>query len=96
MAIEKKTKGLQAVTMELEEAPGKEVFVVGSFNNWQMTDKMTYRPGNGVYSCCLFLEPGTYQYKFVVDGELRLDCNNPCFVPNGSGTLDNEITVEDK
>ena len=95
-ATEKKSTGLRAVTFELEDAPGKEVFLAGSFNNWQMTDKMTYKPKDGVYSRRLLLEPGKYQYKFVVDGEWRLDGNNSCFVPNGFGELNSEITVEEK
>ena len=95
-ATEKKSTGLRAVTFELEDAPGKEVFLAGSFNNWQMTDKMTYREKDGVYSRRLLLGPGKYQYKFVVDGEWRLDGSNSCFVPNGFGELNSEITVEEK
>ena len=95
-AAVKKSTGLRAITFELEDAPGKEVFLAGSFNNWQMTDKMIYKQKDGVYSRRLLLGPGKYQYKFVVDGEWRLDGTNSCFVPNGFGELNSEITVEEK
>ena len=95
-ATEKKSTGLRAVTFELEDAPGKEVFLAGSFNNWQMTDKMKFDQKRNRYFLRKYLYPGTYQYKFVVDGEWRLDGNNSCFVPNGFGELNSEITVEEK
>jgi len=44
-----------------------EVFLAGDFNNWNPTDlKLTEK--NGIYEINLFLEEGTYCYKFVVDG----------------------------
>ena len=39
------------------------------------------------------MEPGDHQYKFVVDGEWRLDAANPNFVPNDFGTLNSLLTV---
>ena len=44
----------------------------------------------------MMLEPGTYEYKFVVDGEWKLDSNNPNFAPNDLGTLNSVLVVESK
>ena len=49
---------------------------------------------DGVYVGILMLEPGTYEYKLVVNGEWRIDENNPNFVPNVLGTLNSVIVVE--
>ena len=36
------------------------------------------------------------QYKFVVDGQWRLDGSNGCFAPNGFGELNSVLKVEPK
>ena len=64
----KRTSCRRAVDFVFEDAPGKEVFLAGSFNNWQMTTPMSDKKIPGVYTRRLLLEPGEYQYKFVVNG----------------------------
>lgn len=86
----------RAIVFEFEDAPGKEVFLAGSFNNWQMTTPMSDRKSPGHYTRRVLLEPGEYQYKFVVNGEWRLDSGNPCFAPNGFGELNSLLKVEPK
>ena len=76
---QKKVSSRRAITFTYEDAPGKEVFLSGSFNNWQLTTQMN-----------------EYQYKFVVDGQWRLDGNNGCFAPNGFGELNSVLKVEPK
>ena len=85
--------GRRSVTFVCEDAPGREIFVAGSFSNWEPKCRLTDRAGSGKYSCRILLEPGEYQYKFVVDGEWRLDAANPNFVPNDFGTLNSLLTV---
>ena len=41
----------------------------------------------------LFLYPGTYEYKFRVDGEWKNDPENPLICPNCFGTRNNFILV---
>ena len=84
------------VVFSCEDAPGRRIFVAGSFCNWEPKYCMTDRDGNGKYSCRIMLEPGEYQYKFVVDGEWRLDAANPNFAPNDFGTLNSLLTVAPK
>ena len=88
-----KASGRRSVTFVCEDAPGRQIFVAGSFNGWEPKNRLTDRSGNGKYSCRILLEPGEYQYKFVVDGEWRLDAANPNFVPNDFGTLNSLLTV---
>jgi hypothetical protein len=59
------------------DAPGaKNVFLVGDFNNWNPTlEKMD--GSDGAFEVYLFLLPGSYRYKFVVDGEWVVDPDNP-------------------
>ena len=50
--------------------------------------------GTGTYSCTVCLKPGTYEYKFIVDGQWLMDPGNQNFVPNDQGSLNSVIVVE--
>ena len=54
---------------------------------------MKDKDNSGVYRCRLLLEPGEYQYKFLVDGQWRTDSSNPDFVPNEYGSLNSVLVV---
>ncbi len=64
-------------TFRLESNPNAgRVALAGDFNGW--TDwRHLMRWENGAWVVSLDLEPGTYQYKFVVDGVWLLDPANP-------------------
>ena len=72
-----------AVAVDEEEtvftivAPGAErVFLVGDFNAWNETlDRMVARDGR--FEIRLFLLPGRYGYRFVVDGKAVADPDHP-------------------
>jgi len=79
-----------AVRVEQDEvifsikAPGaSEVFVMGDFNRWNPTLEKLEANGD-VFEVRLFLVAGEYRYKFVVDGEERVDPDNPGPVERGS------------
>ena len=95
-AATEKKPARRSIQFTLEDAPGRQVFVAGCFSNWEPKHKLTDREGRGVYTARIQLAPGEYQYKFVVDGEWRLDAANPNFVPNSFGTLNSLLKVTDK
>ncbi len=86
----------RAVCFELNEQPGCKVLLAGSFNNWQPSRAMSDKNGDGVYRCRMLLAPGIYHYKFIVDGEWRLDPANPNFQPNDFGSLNSVLEVKEK
>ena len=94
--VTKKVSARRAVTFEFEDAPGKEVFLAGSFNNWQIEKELKDRENSGIYRCQLRLLPGEYQYKFIVNGNWCLDAENPNFTTNNFGTLNSLLTVSEK
>lgn len=78
-------------------APGaSEVLVSGSFNDWAsdatgalaMTDT-----GGGAWQASAVLEPGTWKYKFVVDGEWIADPANPDTAPDGFDGVNSVLEV---
>lgn len=83
------------VTFTVRAEAGKAVYLAGCFNQWNPTGKkMTDKKKDGVYSTTVKLAPGTYEYKFVVDGVWCADPENTDFVKNDCGTLNSVITVK--
>lgn len=68
------------------ETPAKTVQVVGTFNDWDpATGKM--QKVKGQWRKRINLQPGRYEYKFVVDGQW---CNDP----DASEAVTNEFGSE--
>ena len=57
-------------------ADAKVVAVAGDFNNWNQSQFLFAREG-GEWVCRVRLPAGTYQYKFIVDGNWLIDPSNP-------------------
>lgn len=69
-----------------------EVYLVGQFNNWDpKADRMS--KAKGTFQRRKQLEPGVYEYKFLVDGEWHTDPAAETQVPNEFGTLNSVIRV---
>ena len=46
----------------------QQVFLAGSFNNWDPSQHPLKRSKAGVWQKAIYLASGTHEYKFVVDG----------------------------
>lgn len=55
----------------------ESVFVAGDFNNWNTSQLPLKKDELGVWKRVVYLPPGRYEYKFVVDGEYVSDPMNP-------------------
>ncbi|MCS7063185.1 MAG: alpha-amylase family glycosyl hydrolase [Methylacidiphilales bacterium] len=64
---EKNTKGVRP----------QRVLAVGTFNGWNQSAHPLERGEDGIWRREVWLEPGEYKYKFVVDGEFISDPDNP-------------------
>ena len=72
----------------------KEVYLVGEFNNWDpQVDRMVKR--KGAFQKTLYLSPGKYQYKFLIDGVWHTDPTAAEQLPNHVGTMNSVIRVSD-
>lgn len=60
------------------------------------TSKLVDKNGDGIYTGTNVLEPGVYEYKFVINGEWKIDERNPNFVPNDIGSLNSVLELESK
>ncbi|MEX1188900.1 MAG: glycogen-binding domain-containing protein [Bacteroidia bacterium] len=71
----------------------KEVYLTGSFNDW--SENSFKMKGNGSkWTFQLYLDPGKYTYKFIVDGNWIRDPENELWEENESGTGNSLIWVE--
>lgn len=83
------------VLFHVRAEAGSKVYIAGCFNDWNPTSKpMTDKDGTGDYSVTLTLKPGTYQYKFVINGTWCADPECTEWVPNDMGTLNSVCVVK--
>ena len=77
------------------DAPGAGVvYIAGGFNNWAPDADAMTDAGDGVWQITLRLQPGRYEYKFVVEGsEWHADPNNPEFIPDPYGGKNSIVKV---
>ncbi len=72
----------------------KTVVVVGEFNNWSLERHPLQRMDRETWHITLQLPPGTYQYKFVIDGtRWEEDVRNPKRALNEFGTTNSILEV---
>jgi 1,4-alpha-glucan branching enzyme len=70
-----------------------EVFVAGTFNNWEMRTLPMERDETGNWSVELSLPPGEYLYRLVVDGVWRDHPGAARLVPSQYEGNDAVLTV---
>jgi hypothetical protein len=73
------------VRFVLKAPEARQVQLVGDFNAWSVEATPLGDDGNGTWTVLVPLEPGRYQYKFVVDGNWTVDPDAPAYLPDGFG-----------
>lgn len=74
------------VVFEFKDLTASQVFLAGSFNNWDPTAQPMKKAKSGLWRVALRLAPGDYQYKFVINGtDWKEDPEAPDYVPDGYG-----------
>jgi hypothetical protein len=69
------------------------VVVAGSFNAWNQSQLVFGREG-GEWVCRIDLDPGVYQYKFILDGDWLLDPSNPDTAEDEAGNVNNVLEIK--
>ena len=89
-SIKQKAKN-RKVAFSIEAPEAKTVFLAGDFNNWG-PDPMK-KDDDGVWKRTLKLAPNIYEYKFIIDGEWKMDLQNSKTCSNCFGTKNNILAV---
>ena len=83
------------VAIELVKPEAKTVSVAGSFNGWKPEQTPLIRTGNGRWVGDLSVDPGRYEYLFVVDGQWVPDPNARESVQNPFGGKNSVLIVSE-
>ena len=67
----------QKVIFSLTAPEAKTVLVAGSFTTWEQAPVALKKLKKGPWKATIPLPPGTYEYRFIVDGQWWDDPNAP-------------------
>lgn len=81
------------VAFDLTDQKADEVYLVGSFNDWQNRATPMMALGEGMWGLRLPLPSGRYEYQFEVDGKRIPDPAAEETVRNPSGELHSVLVV---
>jgi len=70
----------------------KKVVLAGSFDNWSPDEIVMDKTDKG-WRVAMYLAPGTYTYRFVVDGKWMTDPENDSKLPNEFNDFNSAITL---
>src|SRR5690554_4293289 len=86
--VEKLPDGSYEVTFTYQTGC-EDVFLIGEFNNWLENDEdlRMMKNAEGIYEISIFLEKGSYEYKFFADGQYYTDPTNPDVVGGFANSL---------
>jgi 1,4-alpha-glucan branching enzyme len=85
--------GKKKVTFILEVDGAVNISLMGDFNNWDEKTHPMKKHDDVTWKKTVFLNPGRYEYRFLVDGEWRNDPNNNQLSENRFGTCNNFLIV---
>ena len=86
----------QKITLFLEAPEAEVVSLMGDFNQWNEKKHPMKKSADGVWEKIIMVPEGSYQYRFLVDGEWRNDPANSQVCANCFGTLNNVLKVLSK
>jgi hypothetical protein len=83
----------RAVRFEVDIPHARKVSVAGNFNAWDPADAPLVFIGSNKWFKDLYLVPGRYEYRFVVDGKWVDPPKAKAYVPNPYGSRNAEVEV---
>ena len=69
----KKSKSTHEQTFAYRAPVALSIQLVGDFTHWQESPVSMRKDADGVWRSSLQLKPGTYHYRFLVDGQWQDD-----------------------
>lgn len=82
------------VTFEFEVPDAREVYLIGTFNGWNLNANPMKKNREETWKTVVNLIPGDYEYLFLVDGEFTEDPNAKFSEPNKFEGYNSRIIVE--
>jgi chromosome partitioning protein len=86
----------EGVLLRYYDPIAQDVQVAGDFSNWKPVGNiMIKQKGNKIWKGTVNLKPGEYQYKFIVDGEWKIDPYNPQVITTDVGVSNSLLIVSE-
>jgi len=92
--VEGRKKTQKRVSLTLSAPDAERVLLAGDFNAWNTHSHPLKKDTRGKWKISINLKPGSYQYRFLVDGTWRDDPNCTTSIPNPFGSVNNVLTVK--
>ncbi len=89
-----KVTGKNVVLFRTYKPGARLISLVGDFNSWNPEHDVMKRSGDGIWRLEKKLAPGTYRYKFIVDGEWLPDTFNPESASDSAGDICSIIKIK--
>ena len=90
------TRRIAVTTFEFNRPTAVAISVAGSFNDWRPGAAPMIAMGAGRWIKALALPPGTYEYRFVVDGKWMPDPRAGKTAQNPFGELNSILRVPER
>lgn len=87
-------EGLRNTEFRMEAPAAKSVKLAGDFTEWERAPLDLVQSYDGTWFTIVPLLPGTYSYRFIVDGQWLDDPHCGCHVPNPFGSEDAVMNVD--
>ncbi len=81
------------ICLRLYAPDAQAVFVAGSFNDWQPSVTPLQKQDDGRWVVELVIEPGMYEYQFIVDGQWADDPLSSAYIANPFGGLNGVLVA---
>ncbi|MFH1507156.1 MAG: glycogen-binding domain-containing protein, partial [Candidatus Omnitrophota bacterium] len=95
-ALNREFARLSEIALSIDAPEARDVFLAGDFNSWQLNNRTRMELNDGKkWVKNLRLKPGSYRYRFVVDGKWRQDPGNPNYKLNPFGSMDSLLEVKE-
>ncbi len=85
--------GIKKTKFKLRAPEARNVSLTGDFQSWSSEGIPMRKSWAGVWNVGLDLPPGTYQYKFIVDGDWWTDPKNGHISDSDIGSINSVIKV---
>jgi len=87
-------KAARTVAISFHAPQARRVSLAGDFNKWSAEKGLMKKESNGIWTLEVPLQPGTYHYMFVVDGEAWVtDPNAESYRDDGFGNKNSVLRV---
>jgi len=87
-------EGLRNTEFRMEAPEAKTVQLAGDFTEWEKSPLDLVQSYDGTWFTIVPLLPGTYSYRFIVDGQWLDDPHSNQHVPNPFGSEDAVMSVD--